>query len=201
MLGTEKLYVNERSHFKWFQIFITVALLVWGVRTLMGIISLVHLSVQPESAIHLADTGHSYRFDLLTGYADCSYENLPADAEMVNGKVFCVTFSLLGTVAIHLPVLLLLIYIRKMLKVIRGSYTPLVIAVAEYTNKAGKVLVLMGFFSFTIMQMGMGLIVYQEPYLMNPIQFTWVFAGMILLLFGDIFLKGCALQQISDETL
>ena len=62
-------------------------------------------------------------------------------------------------------------------------------------------LVLTGVFGKWIFQMGMGLLVYHQPYFVNPLEFSWIFAGVIVLLTSDILRWGCELQEFSDETL
>ncbi len=183
------------------RLFLAGALLVWLIRVAVAAVTIIWLCGQPESAIQLTETENAYRFDMILGYAQCGWEHLPGGAEIVSSKRFCIVFVFFSSITRELPVLLLLGYLRRILNVIRDSHSPFVSQTAEYTGKIGWLLVLTGVFGKWIFQMGMGLLVYHQPYFVNPLEFSWIFAGVIVLLTSDILRWGCELQEFSDETL
>lgn len=170
-------------------------------RIIIAVIEVIRLCHMPEAGIELTDTGYSYRFELLLGYAQCGYENLPMGAEMAGRRIFCIAWVVLTTVTKQLPVLALLGYLYKIMNVIRDSHSPFVFQTVDCVRRIGRILLLTGIFGEAVLQMGMGLLVFHVPYLMNPLDISWIFAGVVVLLSGGILEWGCELQEFSDETL
>lgn len=192
---------RELEHSYICRLFLEGVTIFFVLSTAVTLISAIYLCLQPESGIVLKDTGYSYRFELLVGYAQCGYEHLPLDVNIVSSKIFCISFLLLSLVTKDLPILVMLYYFRRILNTIRKSHSPFVPAITEDTKMIGKVLILVGIFGGVILQMGLGLIAYHVPYIENPLEFSWIFAGIIVLLAADILNWGCELQTFSDETL
>ena len=183
------------------RLFLAGALLVWLIRFAVAAVTIIWLCGQPESAIQLTETENAYRFDMILGYAQCGWEHLPGGAEIVSSKRFCIVFVFFSSITRELPVLLLLGYLRRILNVIRDSHSPFVSQTAEYTGKIGWLLGLTGVYGTSLNQRGQGLLGYHQPYFVNPLEFSWIFAGVIVLLTSDILRWGCELQEFSDETL
>ncbi len=202
IMDTCKSYEKkDLSHSYICRLFLEGALLFWILRTAALLIAAGWLCFCPESAIELTDTGEAYRFELFCGYVQYGKENLPVGIEIVNNKTFCIAFLVLSVLTKELPVLAALGYLRKILNVIRDSHSPFVGQTAEYVGKIGKLLILTGIFGKLVLQMGLGLLAFHAPNMVNPLEFSWIFAGIIVLLIGDILRWGCELQEFSDETL
>lgn len=181
--------------------FVEIATVYFALSTIISIITAIYMCFQPESSIILEDTGYSYRFDMLIGYAQLSCDNLPPGAVMAGAKVFCVSYILLSVVAKNLPVLLVLYHIIRILNTIKKSHSPFVPVIVENVKRVGYIMIVMGLCSKIVLQMGMGLVAFHMPYMNNPVVFSCLFAGVIVFLVGDIMEWGCELQEFSDETL
>lgn len=201
MLSPENMNEKEQLHYDGSM----VLLVLFGIWILGSILvlflSLISICVHPASQTVVADTGAGLRFDLLIGYAQLSAQHLPADYAQVNGKLFAVSYLLLLLFVDKLPVLVIWRYANKMMKTLGKAHSPFVPEIADCVVWIGRVILAMGFFQKLVMQAGISLIVYHKLYFNNPIELVWVFVGLIILLIGDIFKRGCVLQQDADETL
>ncbi len=201
-METEKNFEKKKlRHSRLCRLLIACAFVFLALRISITVIEIMRLWGRPEAEVILIDTGYSYRFEMFAGYAQCSYLNIPAEARMVSRKTFCMAWLILSVMTEDLPVLAVLGYLRKIMKVIRESHSPFVPQTVSCTQKIGWLILLTGIFGEAVLQMGMGLLVYRVPYLMNPLNFFWIFAGAVVLLVGDILKWGCDLQKFSDETL
>ena len=183
------------------RLFLNGALLFWIVKMVILTVSIVQLCLRPESAIELIDTGYSYRFDAFVGYMQCRYELLPIGIEMVSKKAFCIAFILLSGMTKDLPILIILGYLRRIMSVIKNSHSPFVLKTVHYTGKIGNIMILMGIFGEIVFRTGMSLLACHVLCTVGQMEFSWIFAGIIVLFAKDILKWGCELQEFSDETL
>lgn len=191
----------ENSKYGFCRVLVWGAIIYFGFSVVMTLVNVVYLGLQPSSAIKIIDTGYSYRFDLVIGYAQCTYENLPVNVDMTGPKIFSVTFLIMVTLVKDIPYLIALNYARKILNTMKRAHSPFVPELADYMGKIGEILILLGLFSKLVLQVLMGAIAYHTLNFVNPTQFSWVFSGIVVLLISDIFRRGCELQEFSDETL
>jgi hypothetical protein len=192
---------KDLAHSRICRLLVTGALLFMILRFVLMLINVVGLCALPESEIELVDTGYSYRFEMALGYGQYRYDELMTGMELVSNKAFCIAFTLLSYLTKDLPFLIILLCLRRMLNGIRNSHSPFVPQSVIDTQLIGRLLLLTGFFGTGILQMGIGLLAFHRPYLMNPLEFSLIFAGVVVLLAGDILKQGCELQEFSDETL
>lgn len=185
------------------KLFAEGATVVLAAAILYGLACILYIAVG-KSEMVFENTGYSYRADLMVGYMQCGFEYLPENGTLplaVSGKTFCITFLALLMVAKGVPLFFCMNCFRKTLKKIEHSYSPFLPEIAKEVKRIGKVFIKIGLFSNLVIQSGMSIINYHRWYVENPIEFTWIFAGVVVLLTGDIFSRGCELQQFSDETL
>lgn len=151
--------------------------------------------------LEMADMGAAYQFRFLIGSINVLYEYIPGGEYIVSEKVLAVSFTAFVMLARYLPFLVLLNYIRKLLYICETSYSPFVAPAAVYVKRAGIWIIIMGVFSKAVIQFGTSLAACRQLYVDEPLDYTWIFAGIVLLIVSDIFERGCTLQQESDETL
>lgn len=201
MMFQKKEKTYKLAHSRICNIFLIGAMIFYTIMIVLTVISALSYGLKAEGDIHVIDTGYSYRFDLLMGYANCDYENVPEGMRMLNEKTFCISFLLFTIISRDIPILIILNYFRKMLGIIKESHSPFVKEIVKCTKNIGMVLILMGLFGKLILQLGISMVAYHALNFVNPIEFSWIFAGIIVFLLSDVFSWGCELQQFSDETL
>lgn len=201
LLSPENMNEREQLHFDGAQILLMFFLIGALAGLIVTVASLGAICIHPASEIVVSDTGSGLRFDLLAGYANLSAEYLPADYTVPDGKLFAVTYLLLDLITDQLPRLLILWLAGKMLNQIGKSHSPFIPEAADYVKWIGRIIMLMGLFRNLLMQAGISVIVYHQISLRNPIDFSWILVGLIVLLVGDIFKRGCVLQKDADEML
>lgn len=201
MLSPKNMNEKEQLHYDGSQILLVLFGIGVAAELLIVLASLVSICVHPAAQTVVSDTGTGLQFDLLLGHANLSAEYLPTDYAAVNGKLFAVTYLLLGIIADKLPRFFILIIAGRMLERIGKSYSPFIPEVADDIRWVGRITICVGLFRKLILQTGISILVYRQVYFNNPIDFMWVLVGLIILLVGDIFRRGCILQKDADETL
>lgn len=201
MRGYKSYEKKDLAHSRICRLLVNSALLFMLLKLAFMIINTVALCVLPESELELVDTGFSYRFEMLLGYAQYRYEQPFVGMEIVSNQTFAIAFIVLTALTRDLPILAVLVLLRRMMNVIQSSHSPFVSQNVIAAQNIGRILLLTGCFGKGLLQMGIGLLAFHRPYLMNPLEFSWIFAGVIVLLADDMLKWGCDLQAFSDETL
>lgn len=209
MVIEKALEGKGESHYKVCRVLLSLFVIFFIGRIVLCMINTIYLGMQTASNIQVVDNGTGYRYDLLVGAAQCEYKYLPfgwssGDVGIVSGKAFAMSVLALQMLTVDIPLLVVLNAIGKFLKVIGKTHSPFVSEAVVHTDKAGMVLLRIGFLSELVITLGIGVFAYHTLNtgdLLRIINVPYVFAGMVLLLFGDIYRRGCALQQEADETL
>lgn len=201
MLSPGSMNEKEQLHYDGSMILL-VLFGIWLIGSLLVlIVSLISICIHPAAQTVVTDTGAGLKFNLLLGYAQLSAQHLPAGYAQVNGKLFAISFLLLSLITDKLPLFIVWRYTYKMMKILGKAHSPFVPETADCVAWIGRVILWMGLLRNLIMQAGISLSVYHQLYFNNPIEYVWIFAGLIILLISDIFRRGCVLQQDADETL
>lgn len=201
MLSPRNMNEKEQLHYDGSMILL-VLFGIWLVESLLVLtISLISIYIHPAAQTVVTDTGAGLRFDLLIGYAQLSAQHLPVDYAQMDGKLFAISFLVLSLITDKLPLLAIWRYTYTMMKLIGKTHSPFVPKAADCMAWIGRIILCMGVLRNLLMQAGISLVVYHQLYLNNPIEFLWIFLGLIILLISDIFKRGCVLQQDADETL
>lgn len=175
---------------------------------LAGVIGLISICIQPAEQIEVISTASGLRFDLLIGYAQLGRETMPiaADVSEIDGKLFAVTFLILGILVYDLPLCFIAWKSYRILHTMEHSWSPFVPEIAGHIRWIGRISIVRGLLSRLIMQVGMSLVIEHRFYFeaegdTNAFEMPWILAGVVILLVSDIFKKGCVLQKEVDETL
>ena len=199
---TSCLDATGRSHYNMCEFFVRFAIVLYLIRIIVSIINIIYAGIQPDAGITVE--GEHHVFDMLIGIGRLGPDYLPADVPIINDKVLCIGFMLTALAVDFIPMLLVLDYIRKILKAIQNSHSPFIPEAAIYIKKAGKILILLGVFGKIAMKTAVQLLACRSVYSLgipDDLQLPLIFAGVLVLLVSDIFRRGCELQQFSDETL
>ncbi|TCL53679.1 hypothetical protein EDD76_1283 [Kineothrix alysoides] len=194
----EKIY-NKKTMF-WIHGLFYLFFCITIYKFIISLFSMIQNLIFPGS-VSLINTGYSYRFGMLLGYGQISFENLPPIHTIQDEHIFIVTVIAVGILAVDLPFIAIMIYGRKILRTISNSYTPFHPDMPVYFRKIGIIFILVGFFGKLIIQLLPSLVNFHKVYFNNPTQFEWIFVGLLIILLSDIFKKGVKLQQSEDETL
>lgn len=196
----------EMPHYYICELFVKIAMACFIVQLLWLAAGIIYVGVHPVSDIDMTFiAGNELRINLPVGYVRLSAAYLPeGNMEIMNEKVLCLGVFIISIITKVIPMLLIMNYIRKMLKTISGSHSPFVKDVVEYIQKAGKLLVIVGVFSRSLLKVSVQLLACRQVdslSLPGDLQVEWILAGVLVLLLGDIFRRGCELQKFSDETI
>lgn len=197
---------GEMPHYNVCEIFVKMAMAFFILQLLWLAASIIYVGVHPVSELDMTfKAGNELRINLPVGYVRLSAAYLPeGNMEIMNEKVLCLGVLIMSIITNVIPMLLIMNYIRKMLKTISGSHSPFVNEVVEYIQKAGKLLVIVGVFSRSLLKVSVQMLASRQIdslSLPGDLQVEWIFAGVLVLLIGDIFCRGCKLQEFSDETI
>lgn len=166
----------------------------------LGLLCIIQTLIFPD-AVSLINTGYSYRFNMLLGYGQVNFENLPSIHTISDEHIFIMSVMISCILTKYLPIIIIMIYGGKILKIISNFYTPFNPDMPIYFRKIGIILILVGFFGKLITQLLLSLVNFHKVYFNNPTQLEWIFAGLLIFLLSDIFKQGVKLQQSEDETL
>lgn len=128
-------------------------------------------------------------------FPDRFYQELP------DGRTFLFTFVLVAILTRTLPYLLIVCFLMRILRSIAKAHTPFLPKAVDSIRYIGYCFLVMGLLGKLIYQSVISVAVFGELFFENPIQWKEVFFAVLLLLLADIYKRGCALQQESDETL
>ena len=99
------------------------------------------------------------------------------------------------------PYLLIVCFLMRILRSIAKAHTPFLPEAVNSIRYMGYCFLVMGLLGKLVYQVAISVAVFGELFFENPIQWKEVFFAVLLLLLADIYKRGCALQQESDETL
>ena len=102
------------SHYDMCELFVRFAIALYLIRIIASIINIIYAGMQPDTGI--AVEGEHHVFDMLIGTARLGPDYLPADVPIINDKALCIGFMLTALAVDFIPMLLVLNYIRKILK-------------------------------------------------------------------------------------
>ncbi|MGO5053309.1 hypothetical protein ACTQ6A_12470 [Lachnospiraceae bacterium LCP25S3_G4] len=178
-----------QSHSQSSMFFLYVIAVCSIINIMISIINMIYLGFQPTSEIQITHMANDYYYlDFFIGSGTSIIGNVIGGMTVINPKVFSIAFIIQQLIMVDIPFLLVLNYLRKMIKAIGASYSAFIPESVMYTKKAGNILFIVGMIGFFIGGLGGSALI-------------WVFAGTILLLFSSIFKRGCSLQQDVDETI
>lgn len=201
MNNTQALDEQGYSHHMLCKIFVYGASAVLILQVITSVIFMIHFALLSSSDIQIINNGSGYSFALPLGYARFSYEYLGRDITIQNTKLFCITYLIARTITTELPILIILNYFRKVLGFLKKGYSPFTLEIIRYIKKIGMGLIYMGCFSKLLLQIALNMAADGTMMFANPLQLSYIFAGFVVLLLGDIFRRGCTLQREYDETL
>lgn len=141
----------------------------------------------------------SVRIQAAVGYIQLSSEYLPIDANLVvSKKVLGICIIITTLIFENIPLILILLKIKD---IIQKMDTPFCDEVCWKIKQIGWLIVYFGVVQRSIIQISVSSICYHKFWFNNPIDLAKLFAGVIVLLLGDVFLYGYKLQKETDELL
>lgn len=176
------------------------AFLILIINILIYIICFIQ-SILFTDSIKLLNTNFSYKFNMIIGYVEINFKNLPPNSIINNEYVFIRSVIIGNLVTSSLPLFIILIYGQKMLNVITNENSPFVLNMPIYIKNIGIILIIMGFVEKLINQLIINYASFHKLYFNNPIEFKWIISGLLFILLSEIFQKGVYLQKMDDETL
>ena len=191
------------SHYNWVYFFSSVLLiglclsLVWT-----GAVS-IYFGIHPGE-IQVVDTGSAFQVTAPWGGAiRMSYLEFPGRfyQTLPDGVTFLFVVTLTGILTRTVPYLLIVCFLMRILRSIAKAHTPFLPKAADSIRYIGYCFLAMGLLGKLVYQVAVSTAVFGELFFENPIQWKEVFFAVLLLLLADIYKRGCALQQESDETL
>lgn len=166
----------------------------------IGIISIGQSLLSPDM-ISIMNTGYSYRYNMLIGYGEVKFEDMPFYHTIENNAIFVLSAGVSYIISNSIPFLAIMIYGRKILRIINNFYTPFSPDMPAYIRNIGIIFILMGFFGKLIRQLLLGFFNFHKLYFHNPLELQWIFIGLLIIVLSDIFRRGVELQRNEDETL
>lgn len=193
---------NGKQMYVMYRIFLYFFMVLFIFQAGIGVANLVKVLSTKSEEIELEDTGYSYRFEGVIGYNQWTYLEQGTGGDLENPKACCVVFLVLALMTNNIPCLILLYYIHKILKRTESGRSPFVGEMVRDVNVVAGLLIGIGLCSRSVLALGMAVVSEKiNVDLIDEMQFEWIFAGIIVFLFRDIFAHGCVLQQDVDETL
>ena len=152
----------------------------------------------------MLDTGSAFQVTApWGGVIRMSYLEFPGRFYQIlpDGVTFLFVVTLTGILTRTVPYLLIVCFLMRILRSIAKAHTPFLPKAANSIRYIGYCFLVMGLLGKLIYQSVISVAVFGELFFENPIQWKEVFFAVLLLLLADIYKRGCALQQESDETL
>lgn len=191
------------SHYNWMYFFSCVLLIGLCLSLVWTGAVLIYGGLYPEK-IEMADTGSAFvgtvpwGGSIMLDYREFPgrfYQTLP------DGGIFLFVVTLTGILTRTVPYLLIVCFLMQILRSIAKAHTPFLPKAADSIRYMGYCFLAMGLLGKLVYQVAVSTAVFGELFFENPIQWKEVFFAVLLLLLADIYKRGCALQQESDETL
>ncbi len=169
------------SHYNWVYFFSSVLLIGLCLSLVWTGAVIIYFGIHPGE-IQVVDTGSAFQVTAPWG-----------------GFLFVVTLT--GILTRTVPYLLIVCFLMRILRSIAKAHTPFLPKAADSIRYMGYCFLAMGLLGKLVYQVAVSTAVFGELFFENPIQWKEVFFAVLLLLLADIYKRGCALQQESDETL
>lgn len=178
-------------------------ILFYVLKIVIGVVNSVYVAGMPQEDINVEFNGYEYRYDFpFVGHMKLGHDYYPGYVQPVSGKSLVLAVSVMGSLAMDLPVLVLLLYGRRALRRIARERSPFLPETAKDIRRIGQILLLIGFLQKGIFQAGVAEIGFHTYYVDNPFfNGSWICVGFLVLLIGNVFETGCELQAEADQTL
>lgn len=176
---------------------ILCVLILWSVLELINVLVICW----DKSPIVINNTGFSYTFQLLLGYAEVGFASLPHNRIIEDTRLFAGTVILGHFITFSVPLLYMAFYARKIMNTLLTEYTPFLEKMPDYIYKIGTVMVMVGLLSKPLNQILISTVNFHTLYFNNPFQLQWILGGLMILLLEKVFKVGVVLQKSYDETL
>ena len=203
MGDTKYLNGKGRRNYLVCMVIMYAMILFYVLKIVIGVVNSVYVVRMPQEEVNVEFNGYEYRADLpFAGHMKLGKEYYPGYVQPVSGKSLILAVSVMGTLAMDMPVLLLLLYGRRALRRIERERSPFLPETAKDIRRIGQILLLIGFLQKGIFQVGVAEIGFHTYYVDNPFfNGSWICVGFLVLLIGNVFETGCELQAEADQTL
>ena len=191
------------SHYNWVYFFSCVLLIGLCLSLVWTGAVIIYFGIHPGE-IRVLDTGSAFQVTApWGGVIRMSYLEFPGRfyQELPDGFAFVLGFGLTATLTRTVPYLLIICFLMRILRSIAKAHTPFLPEAVDSIRYMGYCFLVMGLLGKLVYQAAVSLTVFGEMFFDNPVQWKEVFFAVLLLLLADIYKRGCALQQESDETL
>lgn len=191
------------SHYNWAYFFSCILLIGLCLSLIWTGAVVIYFGMHPEE-IQVADTGSAFQVTApWGGVMRMDYLEFPGRfyQELPDGFAFVLGFGLTATLTRTVPYLLIICFLMRILRSIAKAHTPFLPEAVDSIRYMGYCFLVMGLLGKLVYQAAVSLTVFGEMFFDNPVQWKEVFFAVLLLLLADIYKRGCALQQESDETL
>ena len=191
------------SHYNWVYFFSCVLLIGLCLSLVWTGAVIIYFGIHPGE-IRVLDTGSAFQVTApWGGVIRMSYLEFPRRfyQTLPDGVTFLFVVTLTGILTRTVPYLLIVCFLMRILRSIAKAHTPFLPKAANSIRYIGYCFLVMGLLRKLIYQSVISVAVFGELFFENPIQWKEVFFAVLLLLLADIYKRGCALQQESDETL
>ena len=191
------------SHYNWVYFFSCVLLIGLCLSLVWTGAVIIYFGIHPGE-IRVLDTGSAFQGTApWGGVIRMSYLEFPGRfyQTLPDGVTFLFVVTLTGILTRTGPYLLIVCFLMRILRSIAKAHTPFLPKAANSIRYIGYCFLVMGLLGKLIYQSVISVAVFGELFFENPIQWKEVFFAVLLLLLADIYKRGCALQQESDETL
>ena len=191
------------SHYNWVYFFSCVLLIGLCLSLVWAGAVIIYFGIHPGE-IRVLDTGSAFQVTApWGGVIRMSYLEFPGRfyQTLPDGGIFLFVVTLTGILTRTVPYLLIVCFLMRILRSIAKAHTPFLPKAADSIRYMGYCFLAMGLLGKLVYQVAVSTAVFGELFFENPIQWKEVFFAVLLLLLADIYKRGCALQQESDETL
>lgn len=193
----------NRSHYGLVSAGVKILMVLFVAKAAIDLVCLIYALVCAPGTLTAVDAGTGWRVEYPLGgfYLQVRRETIPFVTPVPDGKVLSLTAIVTWLLAEDLPWLAVILLMNRLLRLIGDGHSPFLPGVDGCIRMAGWIFLGKAVFGTLIRQVSLGLIAFGRFYVSNPLDPGGIFVGILLLFLADIFQKGRALQQESDETL
>ncbi|MDO5294097.1 MAG: DUF2975 domain-containing protein [bacterium] len=168
----------------------------------VSFLNVIGAAVKSTNELNVKYEAGSWQYEeAFIGSSNISNSMVPYEKGEFSSRSFMIAMNIMKILAERLPVLLILIFLRQLLLVIRKDYTPFKENCVKWVRIIGIVMILQGVFGNLLIQAGISTVVFHSLVIYNPLNLTNVFVGMLILVLAEIFQYGSVLQEEQDTTL
>lgn len=117
MEDTKYLNGKKRRNYLVCMVIMYAMILFYVLKIVFGVVNSVYVARMPQEEVNVEFNGNEYRFDLpIAGFMRLGNDNFPEYMQPVSNKGLALAVSVMATLVMDIPILLLLLYGRRVLR-------------------------------------------------------------------------------------